>query len=106
MDFAELWRRITQGLSEPELFTVRGSDERFHAWHDPGGDGKPEAIWTKPLQGDKQVRLSQREANYRAVYDAWQNGGSDDAASYREVTLRGHYIFTVMHAYGLGTRSL
>ncbi len=102
-EFAALWQRITAALREPALYHVEGSDERFHAWYDAGGDGKPESVWTKPLQGAKQVRLPQTEADYRKVFDAVRAQGDSIPAPerLREVTLRGHYLHTVMRHFGL-----
>ena len=60
LNFDLLWQEMTLALREPALLSAGESADgvdRFHAWYDAGGDGKPEAIWTKPLQGKKQVRL-------------------------------------------------
>lgn len=104
--FDALWQTMTQALREPVLLAVHpattpGADgvERFHAWFDPGGDGKPEAIWTKPLQGTKQVRLSHRRKDFRRVYDAVTRG-THGPEQVRDVTLRGHYLYTLMRHYG------
>lgn len=102
-EFTQMWRRLTDALREPALYQVEGSDERFHAWYDAGGDGKPESIWTKPLQGAKQVRLPQTEADYRSVFEAVRadDGSAVTPDHLREVTLRGHYLYTVMRHFGL-----
>lgn len=96
MSFDERWRRLTAALSEPRLYTVEDGEERFHAWHDPGGDGKPEAIWTKPLQGAKQVRLPLRKENFALIDAAVRAGTRPDADACRDLTLRGHYIYTIL----------
>src|SRR5690606_20857853 len=105
-----LWQRLVTALAEPELHAVPDANERFHAWFDPGGDGKPPAIWTKPLQGAKQVRLPHRREAFRTVYDfveqgdfAKQGGATpacDLVAACREITLRGHYLYSLMRAHG------
>lgn len=105
MEFDALWQKMTQALREPELITVPEQapgeqPERFHAWYDPGGDGKPEAIWTKPFQGAKQVRLPHRREDFMKVYEAVQNGTRDPDAL-REAALRGHYLWALMKRFGL-----
>jgi len=99
--FPEMWHRLTQALVEPSLFTVPGTDERFHAWYDAGGDGKEPAVWTKPLQGAKQVRLPQHERDYRRVYEAARAGTCSTPTDAQKVTARGHYIYTVLLTHGL-----
>lgn len=121
-DFDVLWRTMTQALREPVLLSVPetisetrtgasaskatadtaldpGAVERFHAWFDPGGDDKPEVIWTKPLQGKKQVRLSHRRDDFRRVYEAVTQG-THAPSQLRDLVLRGHYLYTLMRHHG------
>lgn len=102
--FEPLWQAMTTALREPALLSVEGTPserpERFHAWYDRGGDGKPEAIWTKPFQGEKQVRLPHRYEDFAKVHQAVRQGTRDPEAL-RQVALRGHYLYTLMRRFGL-----
>jgi len=104
MEFERLWDTMTQALHEPVLLSVTGAraepGERFHAWFDPGGDGKPEAVWTKPYHGERQVRLPHRKEEFAKVYEAALRGVRDPE-SLRAMTLRGHYLFELMKHFGL-----
>lgn len=103
MEFEALWQKIVEGLAEPLLLNLpddAGEGGRFHAWHDLGGDGRPEAIWTKPLQGEKQIRLPQHKADYRKVYEAVRDGRCDGPRACREIASRGHYIYAVIRHFG------
>lgn len=106
MEFEAVWKELTEHLHEPALIEITETGERFHAWYDRGGDGKPESIWTKPLQGDKQVRLSHRQENFRRVYDAAVSARSAGSAglaaagTFSDITLRGHYLYAILKELG------
>lgn len=96
-----LWPRLERALEAPLTVAVAtgATPERYIFWS--LADEKGPAIWSKPLQGEKQPRLPHRPKALASVIAAWRQTQHSAPAAYRDVTLRGHALFALLQQLDL-----
>lgn len=89
------WQCVSEWLKTPRLLETAGG-ERFHAWFVVDAGDPRGAVWTKPLSGQRQVRLKHTPENLARVAKHWAITQAQEDNAYAELTLRGAYLLVIL----------